>query len=67
MCQSLLLCTSEKSERRNEIWYMANGKGIPIGSSYKYLGCVLDEHLKFKNMVHDKVMSGKKAVEAWFW
>ena len=64
VAKSAVMHIKKKSERRNEIWYMVNGKEIPMVSSYKYLGCVLDEHLEFKDMVHDKVMSGKKSVGA---
>ena len=29
-----------------------DGEVIPMVSSYKYLGCVVDEHLELKEMVH---------------
>ena len=30
-----------------------DGEVIPMVSSYKYLGCVVDEHLKFKEMMEE--------------
>ena len=35
-------------------------------SQYKYLGCVIDEHLKLNDMVDEKAVAGKKALGAWF-
>ena len=56
----------KKKVMRNEIRYMIDGEEIPIASCYKYLGCVVDEHLGLKEMVQDKVVAGKKALGAWF-
>ena len=33
---------------------------------YRYLGCVVDEHLELKNMVEERAVPGKKALGAWF-
>ena len=38
---------------------------IPIVSSYKYLGCFVDEHLEFKEMVEEKATAGRRALGAW--
>ena len=65
--KSAVMHIRKKPERRSEIRYMADGKEILTASSYKYLACVLGEHLELKDMVHDKVMTGKKALGAWFW
>ena len=35
-------------------------------SQYKYLGCVIDEHLELNDMVEEKAMAGTKALGAWF-
>ena len=51
---------------RSEIRYMVDGKEIPMVSCYKYLGCVVDEHLDLKKMVQDTVVAGKKVLGTWF-
>ena len=35
----------KKKVMRNELRYMIDGEEIPMVSCYKYLGCVVDEHL----------------------
>ena len=56
----------KKKVMKNELRYMIDGEEIPMVSCYKYLGCVVDEHLGFREMVQDKVVAGKKALGAWF-
>ena len=49
--------------------YVIENDMIPIVSTsreYKYLGCVIDEHLELNDMVQEKAMAGKKALGAWF-
>ena len=60
MAKSGVMHIRKKSERKSEIQYMVDGKEIPMVSSYKYLGCVLDEHLELKDMVHNRVMQGRR-------
>ena len=45
--------------------YQVNGEVIPMVSSYKYLGFVVDEHLKLKEMVEEKAAAGRRALGAW--
>ena len=45
--------------------YEIDGKVIPRVSSYKYLGCFVDEHLEFKEMVEEKVAAGRRALGPW--
>ena len=33
--------------------------------SYKYLGCVIDEHLVLKETVEEKAAAGRRALSAW--
>ena len=42
--------------------YLVNGEVIPMVSSYKYLGCVVDEHLKLKEMVEERAAAGRRAL-----
>ena len=50
---------------RCEVEYEVDGEVIPMVSSYKYLGCVVDEHLELKEMVEEKAAAGRKALGAW--
>ena len=34
-------------------------------SSYKYLGCLVDEHLESNEMVEEKAAAGRRALSAW--
>ena len=33
--------------------------------SYKYLGCLVDEHLELNEMVEEKAAAGRRALSAW--
>ena len=33
---------------------------------YRYLGCVVDEHLELKSMVEERAMAGKRTLGGWF-
>ena len=51
---------SEKAERCR-VTYKLDGETIPMVSSYKYLGCVVDEFLELKEMMEDKAEAGRRA------
>ena len=55
----------KKMVERCEVEYTVNGDVIPMVSSYKYLGCVIDEHLELKEMVEEKAAAGRRALSAW--
>ena len=55
----------KKMVERCEVEYKVNGDVIPMVSSYKYLGCVIDEHLELKEMVEEKAAAGRRALSAW--
>ena len=40
----------KKNVARCMVKYEVNGEAIPMVSSYKYLGCVVDEHMDVKEM-----------------
>ena len=48
-----------------EVEYKVDGDVIPMVSSYKYLGCVVDEHLELKGMVEEKAVAVRRALSAW--
>ena len=37
-----------------------------VVEQYEYLRCVVDKHLKLKNMVKERALVGKNALGAWF-
>ena len=56
----------QKKMERADVRYVIDNVEIPLVSQYKYLGCVIDEHLELNDMVEEKAMAGKKALGAWF-
>ena len=42
-----------------------NGERIGILTEYKYLGCVISEHLDGKRMLEERAKAGAKALSAW--
>ena len=55
----------KKAVERCEMEYLVDGEVVPMVSSYKYLGCVVDEHLELKEMVEEKAAAGRRALGAW--
>ena len=53
----------KKNVARCEVKYEVDGEAIPMVSSYKYLGCVVDEHMDLKEMVEDKAEARRRALE----
>ena len=50
---------------RADVRYVIDNVEIPVVSQYKYLGCVIAEHLELNDIVEEKAMAGKKALGAW--
>ncbi len=50
---------------RCEVEYKVDGAVVPMVSSYKNLGCVVDGHLELKEMVEEKAAAGRRALSAW--
>ena len=55
----------KKVVERCEMGYQVDGEGNPMVSSYKYLGCIANEHLELKEMVEEKAAAEKRALDAW--
>ena len=55
----------KKMVERCEVEYKVDGDVVPMVSSYKYLGCVIDEHLELKEMVEEKAAAGSRELSAW--
>ena len=65
MLRSPESCLSEIG-RWKGMTYEVNGDTIPVVSSYKYLGYIIDEYLELKKMVKDRAEAGKRALGACF-
>ena len=55
----------KKTVERCEVEYKLDGVVIPMVSSYKYLGCVVDELPELKETVKEKAATGRRALSAW--
>ena len=63
--KSGIMHTKKKMVERCEVEYKVDGEVILMVSGYKYLGCVVHEHLEFKEMVEEKVVVGRRVLGAW--
>ena len=62
MGKSGIMHMRKKTVERCEVEYEVDGGVIPMVSSYKYLGCVVDEHLELKEMVEERAAAGRRAL-----
>ena len=63
--KSSIMHMRKKAVERCEMEYQVDGEVIPMVSSYKYLGCTVDEHLELKEIVEEKATAGRRASRAW--
>ena len=54
----------QKKIKRDDVQYVIDNNEIPMVSQYRYLGCVIDEHLEMNDMVEEKAVAGKRALGA---
>ena len=66
MAKSGVMHVRNKKVKRCDVTYDIDGKTIPMVTSYKYLGCVIDEHLDLKEMIEDRAEAGRRALGACF-
>ena len=64
--KSGIMHVRQKRVARTDVQYVDDNEEIPKVEQYRYLGCVVDEHLELKNMVEVRAVAGKKALGAWF-
>ena len=64
VAKSGIMHIRKKKVERSEVVYEVDGEAISMVSSYKYLGCVVDEYLELTEMMGDKAESGKRALGA---
>ena len=62
----ILLHMRQKRVARTDVQYLIDNEEIPMVDQYRYLGCVVDEHLELKSMVEERAWAGKRALGAWF-
>ena len=51
--------------KRSEEVFRVNGERIDVIAEYKYLGCVISEHLDGKRMLEERAKAGARALSAW--
>ena len=51
--------------KRSEEEYRVNGERIDVTAEYKYLGCVVSEHLDGKWMLEERAKAGVRALSVW--
>ena len=64
--KSGIMHVRQKRVARIDVQYLIDNEGIPMVDQYRYLGCVVDEHLELKSMVEERAWAGKRALGAWF-
>ena len=58
--KSGIMHVRQKRVARTDVQYVIDNEEIPMVEQYRYLGCVVDEHLELKNMVEERAVAGKK-------
>ena len=57
----------KKAVERCEMECLVHREVIPMVSSNKYLGCVVDKHLELEEMVEGKAAAGRRALAIGAW
>ena len=55
----------KKGVNRSDEGFLVGGKVIKVVEEYKYLGCVVDEHLSNVRMIEERAKAGAKALSDW--
>ena len=59
--KSAIIHLRDRSCEQCQDKFVVNGEVIPLVSSYKYLGCCVNEFLDLNDMVVDRVEAGRRA------
>ena len=51
--------------KRSKEEFSVNGERVDLVAEYKYLGCVISEHLGSKRMLEERAKAGARALSAW--
>ena len=55
----------KKGVKRSDGGFLVGGEVIKVVEEYKYLGCVVDEHLSNVRMIEERAKAGAKALSDW--
>ena len=47
--------------------FSVGGERVKVVKSYKYLGCIVNEHMDCREMVRERATAGRGALSAWLW
>ena len=53
--------------KRSTSIFSVGGERVKVVESYKYLGCIANEHMDCRKVVREKAMTGRGALSAWLW
>jgi hypothetical protein len=66
VAKSRIIHVQSKKAERCDLAYEVDGETIHMVSAYKYLGCIIDEHLNLREMVEDRANAGRRALGTCF-
>ena len=53
--------------KRTTSIFSVGGERVKVMESYKYLGCIVNEHIDCREMVRERATAGRGALSAWQW
>ena len=53
--------------KRTTSLFSVGGERVKVVESYKYLGCIVNEHMDCREMVRERATAGKGALSSWLW
>ena len=53
--------------KRTTSLFSVGGERVKVVKSYKYLGCIVNEHMDCREMVRERATAGRGALSAWLW
>ena len=53
-------------KRTNSI-FLVGGDKVKVVESYKYLGCIVNEHMDYREMVKERAKARRGELSAWLW
>ena len=59
--------TRRNGVKRTTSKFSVGGERIKVPESYKYLGCIVNEHMDCRKVVRERAMTGRGALSAWLW
>ena len=53
--------------KRTTSLFSVGGERVKVVKSYKYLGCIVNEHMDCREIVRERATAGRGALSAWLW